>query len=199
MVRAMFVRKLVQCSLLAALVVPTALTLAACGPSSDAKHAQVKAGEMPAGGEWQGVFYSPVYGYLHILVDGKTAQGAWRTGGGDAYGELQGEADGNLLRYTWTQHKIGMVGKEAESSGKGYFKYTIPKEGEAHKIVGEWGLGDSDAGSTWEAVKQTNMQPNLQSVKPDEIEGKVNAGGWDSDDKGGGNKKKDDGDAPSAP
>jgi hypothetical protein len=47
-------------------------------------------------------------------------------------------------------------------------------------------------------VKQTNMQPNLQSVKPDEIEGKVNAGGWDSDDKGGGTKK-DDGDAPSAP
>jgi hypothetical protein len=32
-------------------------------------------------------------------------------------------------------------------------------------------------------------------VKPDEIEGKVNAGGWDSDDKGG--DKKDDGATPS--
>jgi len=197
MVRAMFVRKLVQCSLLAALAVPSALSLAACG-SDGPKHAEVKAGEMPAGGEWQGVFYSPVYGYLHVLVDGKTAQGAWRTGGGDAYGELQGETDGNILRYSWTQHKIGMVGKEAESSGKGYFRYTIPKEGEAHKIVGEWGLGESDAGNGWEAVKQTNMQPNLQSVKPDEIEGKVNAGGWDDDNKGG-DSKKDDGDKPSAP
>lgn len=202
MVRAMFARKLVQCSLLTALVVPTALTaltLAACGPSSDVKHAQIKAGEMPAGADWKGVYYSPVYGYLHVVTDGKTVQGAWRTGGGDAYGELQGEIDGDILRYTWTQHKIGMVGKEAESSGKGYFKYTIPKEGEAHKIAGEWGLGDSDAGNGWEAVKQTNMQPNLDSVKPDEIEGKVNAGGWDSDDKGGGSKKTDDGDAPSAP
>jgi hypothetical protein len=202
MVRAMFARKLVQCSLLTALVVPTALTaltLAACGPSSDVKHAQIKAGEMPAGADWKGVYYSPVYGYLHVVTDGKTVQGAWRTGGGDAYGELQGEIDGDILRYTWTQHKIGMVGKEAESSGKGYFKYTIPKEGEAHKIAGEWGLGDSDAGNGWEAVKQTNMQPNLDSVKPDEIEGKVNAGGWDSDDKGGGSKKSDDGDAPSAP
>ena len=200
MVRAMFVRKLVQYSLLAALAVPSALSvlaLGACGTEGP-KHAVVKAGEMPAGGEWQGVYYDKVYGYLHVVTDGKTAQGAWRTGGGDAYGELQGEADGDILRYTWTQHKIGMVGKEAESSGKGYFKYTIPKAGESHVIVGEWGLGDSDAGNAWQAVKQTNMQPNLQSVKPDEIEGKVNAGGWDDDSKGGGSKK-DDSDTPSAP
>jgi hypothetical protein len=200
MVRAMFVRKLVQYSLLVALAVPSALSvlaLGACGTEGP-KHAVVKAGEMPAGGEWQGVYYDKVYGYLHVVTDGKTAQGAWRTGGGDAYGELQGEADGDILRYTWTQHKIGMVGKEAESSGKGYFKYTIPKAGESHVIVGEWGLGDSDAGNAWQAVKQTNMQPNLQSVKPDEIEGKVNAGGWDDDSKGGGSKK-DDSDTPSAP
>ena len=193
----MLFRNLLKLSLLGALVVPSALSLAACGPSNEAKHAQIKAGEMPAGAEWQGVYYSQVYGYLHVLVDGKTAQGAWRTGGGDAYGELQGEIDGNVMKYTWTQHKIGMVGAEASSNGHGYFVYSIPKEGEAHKIAGEWGLGESDAGNSWDAVKQTNMQPNLQSVKPDEIEGKVNAGGWDSDDKGGG--KKDDGDTPSAP
>ncbi|HEX3774300.1 MAG TPA: hypothetical protein VHV51_07535 [Polyangiaceae bacterium] len=193
----MFVRKLAQCSLLAALAVPLALSVSACGNSGGAQHAEIKAGEMPAGGEWQGVYYSPVYGYLHIVTEGKTAQGAWRTGGGDAYGELQGETDGNILRYSWTQHKIGMVGAEADSKGNGYFKYSIPKQGEAHKISGEWGLGDSNAGNSWEAVKQTNMQPNLQSVKPDEIEGKVNAGGWDSDDKSGGDKKKDDGDTPS--
>ncbi|MEO7033274.1 MAG: hypothetical protein ABI548_05400 [Polyangiaceae bacterium] len=201
----MFVRNLLKLSLLAALVIPAALSVTACGNGSEVKHATVKAGEMPAGGEWQGVFYSPVYGYLHVLADGKTVQGAWRTGGGDAYGELQGEVDGNLMKYTWTQHKIGMVGAEANSKGKGYFVYSIPKAGEAHKISGEWGLGDSDAGNTWAAVKQTNMQPNLDSVKPDEIEGKVNnAGGWDDDNKGGdkgSNKKKSDGDgdAPSEP
>lgn len=200
MVRAMLLRNLVKLSLLGALALPSALTLTACGNSSEVKHAQVKAGEMPAGAEWQGVYYSPVYGYLHVLVDGKTAQGAWRTGGGDAYGELQGEVDGDLMRYTWTQHKIGQIGREATSSGKGYFKYTVPKEGESHKIVGEWGLGESDAGNSWDAVKQTNMQPNPASVKPDEIEGKVNAGGWDDDDKSDAKKKKsDDGDAPQAP
>ena len=202
MVRAMFFRNLAKLSLLSALAMPSALSLSACGPSNEAKHAHIKPGEMPAGAEWKGVYYSPVYGYLHVLADGKTVQGAWRTGGGDAYGELQGEVDGNVMKYTWNQHKIGMVGAEANSNGHGYFVYSIPKEGEAHKIKGEWGLGDSDAGNPWEAVKQTNMQPNLDSVKPDEIEGKVNAGGWDDEDKGGkgGSKKKsDDGDAPSAP
>ena len=201
MVRAMFVRKLLKLSLLTALALPSALSLSACGPSNEAKHAVIKAGEMPAGGEWQGVYYSQVYGYLHLLVDGKTAQGAWRTGGGDAYGELQGEVDGNVLKYTWTQHKIGMVGAEANSNGHGYFVYSIPKAGESHKIAGEWGLGESDAGNSWDAVKQTNMQPNPDSVKPDEIEGKVNAGGWDADDKAdkGSKKKSDDADAPSAP
>lgn len=194
MVRAMLLRKLCKLSLLGALALPSALSLSACGPSSDVKHAQIKAGEMPAGAEWQGVYYSPVYGYLHMLTDGKSAQGAWRTGGGDAYGELQGEVDGDVLHYTWTQHKIGQLGKEATSSGKGYFKYTVPKEGEAHKIVGEWGLGESDAGNSWDAVKQTNMQPNPASVKPDEIEGKVNAGGWD--DEGDNSKKKSGEDAP---
>ena len=140
----------------------------------------------------------PIYGYLHLLVDGKTAQGAWRTGGGDAYGEMQGEVDGNVLRYSWTEHKIGQIGAEANSKGNGYFVYSIPKEGEAHKIAGEWGLGESDAGNPWEAVKQTNMQPNPDSVKPDEIEGKVNAGGWDDDGKGDkdGSEEAADGDAP---
>ena len=196
MVRAMLLRNLVKLSLLTALVIPSALSLTACGPSNEVKHAQIKAGEMPEKGEWQGVYYDRTYGYLHLLVDGKSVQGAWRTGGGDAYGEMQGEIEGNVLRYTWTQHKIGQIGAEANSHGKGYFIYSIPKEGEAHQIAGEWGLGDSDAGNPWKAVKQTNMQPNPASVKPDEIEGKVNAGGWD--DEGGGDKgsKKPDGDAP---
>ena len=201
-------RKLLKFSLLSALVLPSAFSLTACGNGKEVKHAQIKVGEMPANAEWQGVYYSPTYGYLHLLVDGKTAQGAWRTGGGDAYGELQGEVDGDVLRYSWTQHKIGQIGAEAQSNGKGYFKYSIPKEGEAHKIGGEWGLGESDAGNPWEAVKQTNMQPNPDSVKPDEIEGKVNAGGWDDDNKGssdkgssdkGSKKKKSGDDAPSEP
>ena len=170
--------------LLLALSVPLSFTATACAPKSEVKHANVKAGEMPAGGEWAGVYFSQLYGYLHIVAGGNAANGAWRTTAGDSYGELHGEIDGDLLRYTWVERRIGAVGADANRKGNGYFKYTIPKEGEAHEIIGEWGLGESDAGNAWKAVKQKNMQPNPASVKPDEIEGRVQ--GVDAWDDGGG-------------
>lgn len=186
-------------ALLLALSVPLAT---ACGGSNnEPKLANVKAGVMPAGGDWAGVYYSQLYGYLHILGGGTGANGAWRTTAGDAYGELNGEIDGDLLRFTWVERRIGAVGADANRKGNGYFRYTIPKEGEAHEIIGEWGLGESDAGNAWKAVKQKNMQPNPDSVKPDEIEGRVT--GVDSWDGGEGeapsgdseeNKKKSDDD-----
>ncbi len=57
-----------------------------CGGSgNEVKTAQVKAGEMPANGEWTGVYYNPVYGYLHLVKDGvpavhePKAEGLWIT------------------------------------------------------------------------------------------------------------------------
>jgi hypothetical protein len=179
-----------------ALTAPLTLGVVACGNNKEeAKHAHVTAGEMPQGGEWQGVYFSPLYGYLHIVADGKAVNGAWRTAAGDAFGELHGEIDGNLLRYEWKERRIGAVGADAVKKGKGYFVYTIPKEGEAHVIKGQWGLDDDDAGNPWEAVKQKNMPPDLKSVQPDEYEGRVQGGGWDQgagDDKGGDDKSGDD-------
>lgn len=164
-----------------ALALTTPFALAACGGGADEpKHAMVKAGEMPAGGDWQGVYYSPLYGYLHVVTDGKAVNGAWRTAAGDAYGELHGETDGNLMRYEWKERKIGAVGADAVKKGKGYFVYSIPHQGEAHELHGEWGLGESDAGNPWNAVKQKNMLPDLKSVRPDEFEGRVEGGGWDN-------------------
>jgi hypothetical protein len=162
------------------LVAPLALGVAGCGGGQgDVKTANVKAGKMPDGGEWQGVYYSPLYGYLHVMSDGDSVNGAWRTAAGDAFGEMSGKTDGNLLRYEWKERRIGAVGADAVKTGKGFFVYSIPKEGESHEIHGEWGLGQSDAGNTWEAVKQKNMPPDLKSVQPDEYEGRVSGGGWD--------------------
>jgi len=168
-------------SLVAAVALP--LALSACGGTKDVKHVSPKAGSMPEGGEWAGVYYSQIYGYLHLLSDGSSANGAWRTTAGDSFGELNGELDGNLLKYTWTERRIGAVGADASRKGNGYFVYTVPKAGEAHEIVGEWGLGDENAGNEWKAVKQKNMPPNPESVKPDEIEGRVT--GVDAWDDGG--------------
>ncbi|MFO7179234.1 MAG: hypothetical protein DIU78_011095 [Pseudomonadota bacterium] len=162
------------------------IALPACGGGQpEVKHANVQPGPMPEGGEWRGVYYSPLYGYLHLEADDRAANGAWRTASGDAYGELSGEIDGDLLRFTWTERIIGAVGANVARKGKGYFKYSVPKAGEAHVIKGERGHGESDVGELWEAVKQINMQPNPASVRPDEIEGRVTgAGGWDEGEEG---------------
>jgi hypothetical protein len=171
-------RRLVFTSLL---VAPLALSVAGCGGGQDSvKTADVKAGKMPEKGDWAGVYYSPLYGYLHMITDGDSVTGAWRTAAGDAFGEMSGKTDGNLLKYEWKERRIGAVGADAVKQGKGFFVYSIPKEDESHEIHGEWGLGQSDAGNTWDAIKQKNMPPDLKSVQPDEYEGRVSGGGWDT-------------------
>lgn len=175
------------------LVLALPLVASACGGTKEVKRANPQPGPMPEGGEWSGVYYSQIYGYLHILADGSAVNGAWRTTAGDSFGELNGEIDGNLLKYAWTERRIGAVGADANRKGQGYFVYTIPKEGEAHEIVGEWGLGDENAGNEWRAVKQKNMEPNPASVKPDEIEGRVTGvDAWDDGDSGGGDAESGD-------
>lgn len=46
-------------------------------------------------------------------------------------------------------------------------------------IKGEWGLGENEAGHTWEALKQMNMDPDPKSVRPNEMESRVGATGFD--------------------
>jgi len=139
----------------------------------------IKAGAMPRDGEWRGVYYSQLYGMLHITESGGAVQGAWRTEAGDKWGELYGEVEGDLLRYTWKEHKIGVVGPNATSEGKGYFLYTVPDPEEPHVIKGEWGLGENEVGHTWEALKQLNQEPDPKSVRPDELESRSGVEGFD--------------------
>jgi len=165
-----------------------------CGPSKP-KTPVIAPGEMPEGAKWRGVYYSQIFGNLHLVENGGEISGAWRTVAGDAWGELTGKAEGNLLRYEWVEHRIGMVGPSADRTGHGYFKYVRKaKEGskDPDQIEGEWGLGDSETGNSWKATVQVNMEPEPKSVKPDEVEsaGTVQAGGWDSGS-GGGDKDKD--------
>ncbi|MDX2054677.1 MAG: hypothetical protein SFV15_19910 [Polyangiaceae bacterium] len=178
-----------------------AILPAACAGQSGPKTATVAPGPMPEGGDWTGVYYSTTYGNLHLIAEGDNASGAWRTTAGDKWGELHGRIEGNLLRYEWTEHTIGMIGPSATRKGKGYFQYLEIKKGEAHELRGQWGLDEDEAGSTWDAVKQRNLVPNLKEVRPDEIESRTSAGGWDdgSGTPGGGEgddeKSEDSGDS----
>jgi len=178
-----------------ALMLPC-VTLVACGHGKSANSADKASREMPEGAEWKGVYYSQIYGNLHIVDDDGTLKGNWRTAAGEAWGELHGKADGALLHYEWVEHRIGMVGPSADRRGKGYFVYSRPAKAgikDPDEIHGQWGLGDAESGNKWDAVKQTNMEPDPKSVMPDEVErGQgVAGGGWDAEGSSGSDSDKD--------
>jgi hypothetical protein len=175
----MLTRKFTRIALLFGLAF-SASTFVGCKSQPEVKTADsIPQGQMPEGGEWRGVYYNENLGFLHLTENGGAIIGAWRTTAGDKWGELHGEAKGDLLRYTWIERKIGVVGPSAESEGKGYFKYTLGKEGEAHELEGEWGLGDNEMGHSWDCIKQTNQEPDPKSVRPNEMESRVGASGFD--------------------
>ena len=185
--------RLLACSVAVAIPVVGAT---ACGPEEpQVVKANVKPGEMPAGGDWRGVYYDQTYGFLHLLKSGNSVTGKWRTTAGEKWGELHGTVDGDILRYEWKEHRIGMFGPNATSEGKGYFRYVVPKdENSDHELHGEWGLNENEAGNPWNAVKQRNMQPDPDSVKPDETQTAIKGADWDgagkSDNASGYKKKK---------
>jgi hypothetical protein len=134
----------------------------------------------------------------HLVKEGATVSGKWRNAAGDKWGEMSGEATGNLFLFEWKETKIGMVGPSATTNGRGYFVYTRPPGNNVNdEIKGEWGLGSERTGVSWSAVKQRNMRPDPNSVMPDETQ-KLEGGGWDESNKkksggGGDSDSKDDG------
>ncbi len=156
------------------------LAMACSSPPPPKTTADVKAGDLPPEGDWSGVFYSQLYGHLHLVKEGNSVSGKWRTATGDKWGELHGEVTGDLLKFKWVEHKIGLVGPGATTQGRGYFKYAVPPgENVNHEIHGEWGLGKSEVGNPWDAVRQRGMLPDLATVGPDETEKVDLADEWD--------------------
>ena len=121
---------------------------------------------MPSGESWAGVYYHPVFGYLHMMEEGSNIVARWKRTDQSAWGEMSGTKNGNVLHYTWKEHKIGLVGPAATSEGKGYFVYKVNKENIA-ELDGQFGLGQDEVGSDWHNVKQVRMNPDLKSISGD--------------------------------
>jgi hypothetical protein len=139
-----------------------AVGVVGCGGSSQPKFAQVKAGEMPSGETWVGVYFNQEYGYLHMIDQDGSIVGRWRRTNGSFWGEMSGTAEGNVLHFTWKEHKVGGVGPSAESHGTGVFVYKMGEA--AGELKGQYALDDSNSVGGWDCVKQTNMKPDLNSV-----------------------------------
>jgi hypothetical protein len=144
------------------LIMALAATSIACSSGGGAKFAGIKAGEMPAGESWPGVYFNPVYGYLHMIEQGGNIVGRWKRTDGSHWGELSGTAEGNVLHFTWNEHRVGGVGPSAESKGTGVFVYKMgEKFGE---LDGQYALADSDQVGEWHCIKQNGLKPDLDSI-----------------------------------
>lgn len=157
-----------------ALALPAALC--DCGPQHATK-TEVKPGNMPSGATWDGVYFNPVWGYLHLQTEGSNFNGRWKRADESAWGEMHGTVTGDVARFEWVEHKIGLVGPSATSKGKGYFRYTRPEgDNVDDRLAGVWGFDDADVGGgEWDAIKQRNMKPDVKSIKG---ESESTVGGW---------------------
>lgn len=146
-----------------------------CGGGGSAKSANVTPGDMPEGESWTGVYFHPTFGYLHLVEQDTNVVGKWLRTDKSAWGQLSGTKTGNVLHFTWTEHKYGMVGPSASVSGRGYFVYK--KTGEIPELDGQYGMDDSEVGSDWHNVKQLRVQPDLNSITGDTPGGAATPGG----------------------
>lgn len=140
--------------------------LVGCSGEPAAKHAQVTAGSMPEGESWNGVYYHPVFGNLHMLEEGSNIIGRWKRSNQSAWGELSGTITGNVVHFQWKEHQVGMVGASSTTTGRGYFVYKMGKEGIA-ELDGGYGMNQDEVGSDWHCVKQQRMNPDLKSISGD--------------------------------
>ncbi len=167
-----------------------------CGPqAAAAKLADARAAAMPADGSWTGVYYSPVYGNLHLVQEGNVVRGGWLRPRKDMIGTLQGNADGNLLRFDWQERIDGLIGPNSTKAGKGYLVYARPEGENVDDLIdGAMGRGADEVGlGEWHAIKQRNVKPNLDSVRPTGA-GDIGGGDWDS-----GSSEKGEPEGPSEP
>ncbi len=119
---------------------------------------------MSAGESWRGVYFHPVFGYLHLVEQNGMVEGRWQRADQSAWGQLRGRVDGNTLRFQWHEHKVGLVGPSAEARGQGEFQYAIGGSGVV-ELNGVYGLNDDVVGGDWNCVKQQRMNPDVKSIK----------------------------------
>jgi len=134
-----------------------AIVLAACGGASQ-QTLHVKS--MPEGGTFTGVWFSPQYGEMHIRQNGATAIGRYTKD--ERVGRLQGNVEGDVMRFEWSEKRELIVGRPVQTRGHGYFRIVKDDVENNWKLVGEWGNDAAErGGGPWNAVKSKTRKPEL--------------------------------------
>lgn len=135
------------------------LTLApGCG-GDGIRHASVSPGPMPAGQTFTGVWHSPQYGEMHMVQTGSQVVGEYTQD--ERHGRIQGTAQGDLMRFEWSDERELVMGRPTTTRGHGYFQFQVGGDGDSY-IVGEWGHDQNETGGgPWRAARDRRRQPHL--------------------------------------
>lgn len=147
-----------------------------CGPRG-ATFPGVHAGPMPADQSWEGVYYNPVYGNLHLAEQDNSIVGRWKRTDSSHWGELSGTAEGNLLRFKWTEHAYGTVGPAADMHGNGVFVFKMGQN-DIPELDGQYALEEQDQTADWHCIKQVGLKANLNSINGDSPTGATSGDQW---------------------
>jgi hypothetical protein len=163
-----------------------ALLWAGCGSGLP----ELKAGPMPSGGTFTGVDHSPQYGEMNMIQNGNSVVGEYKED--MRSGKIQGEAEGDLMRFEWTEEKAMVSNRAQETRGHGYFRYVVDPGNGDHVLKGEWGLGDQDrGGGPWNAYKSKGKEPKLTEHTSGGEESDQGSDTEDSSDSEGGSSDDD--------
>jgi hypothetical protein len=134
----------------------TAIATSSCAASNTA----IKPGPMPDEGSFTGVYFSPQYGEMHLAQNGSAVVGKYKRD--ERSGKIQGEAQGDVLRFEWRESKAMVSNLPQETRGHGYFRYMVDASNGDHVLKGRWGLDDDDSdGGEWNAYKSRTRTPEL--------------------------------------
>jgi hypothetical protein len=132
--------------------------VAGCG-GDGVRRANVSPGAMPAGQTFSGVWHSPQYGEMQMVQTGAQVIGEYTQD--ERHGRIQGTAQGNLMRFEWSEERELVSGRPTTTRGHGYFQFQIGGDGDAY-ITGEWGHDQNETGGgPWNAARDRRRQPRL--------------------------------------
>lgn len=106
----------------------------------------ISPGAMPDNESFSGSYHSQQIGDLFLEQTGDHVVGeyAYDRGNCRATGRLEGSAQGNLFRFTWTESQAS-CGRLAPLRGRGYFLFWKDSAGNG-RVNGSWGSGEAESG-----------------------------------------------------
>lgn len=136
------------------------------GCSGSARSART-AQPMPAGGTFTGVWFSPQYGEMHLEQSGQAVVGRYSKD--EREGRIQGQLEGNLLRFEWRESRELIANHPVQTTGHGYFHVVKNEQEDTWNLQGEWGHDDDESGGgAWTAVKSKTMRPDIEGDGADQ-------------------------------